>query len=177
MLPKITTKLFVSPLQYDKNLKNLTFARREDHGGTLPFLLYTVAEISVGDLWFPYPRRCVLSLSGNKASSCVTILMVGTLTAARGETQRIYTYQCCEGVFPAESAKAVPVVYIDKPRKEAFYLPMHAVFKESRTMTQLHIVFLILCTCIQQIHLLNSRIDCIYRIRAEFCVTSSFSYV
>ena len=50
---------------------------------------------------------------------------------------RILRWWCCE----LRHAEPVPAVDLDKPQHSVFYLPMHAVKKESSTTTKLRAVF------------------------------------
>ena len=43
--------------------------------------------------------------------------------------------------FDLEHTELVPVADLQKPTKDAFYLPMHAVRKEDSTTTKLRVVF------------------------------------
>ena len=59
--------------------------------------------------------------------------MAGTLAETKGQIRRIY--------FQQNHAEPVPPVHANKPCNEFFYLPIHTVSKESRTTTQLRVIF------------------------------------
>ena len=92
--------------------------------------------------WFivPLPKRPQSKSLGESRSQAVKrFLSLERSLYSKGQFQEFST--AVEEYFKMNHAELVPVADLQKPPREIFYLPMHAVRKEHSSTTKLRIVF------------------------------------
>ena len=88
----------------------------------------------------PLPRRDDASKIGESRSQAVRrFLSLERSLHAKGQFSAFA--DVIEEYFSLSHAEEVPVVDLQKPTHDVFYLPMHAVPKQSSTTTKLRVVF------------------------------------
>ena len=93
-----------------------------------------------GRFTVPLPKKEAMEPLGESRSSAVRrFCSLERSLHKRGKFEQFA--QVVEEYFTQEHAELVPLKDLDKPCEEVFYLPMHAVTKESSTTTQLRVVF------------------------------------
>ena len=93
-----------------------------------------------GRFTVPLPKKEAAEPLGESRSSAVRrFLSLERSLHRKGKFEQFA--QVVDEYFTQEHAELVPLKDLDKPCEDVFYLPMHAVTKESSTTTQLRVVF------------------------------------
>ena len=95
---------------------------------------------SVGRFIVPLPRKPNAKPLGESRSSAVD--QFSCLECSLRRKKQFDAFKdVVEEYFDMSHAEPVPPVDLSKPQSEVFYLPIHAVVKESSTTTKIHAVF------------------------------------
>ena len=93
-----------------------------------------------GRFTVPLPKKEAAEPLGESRSSAVRRFFSLERSLHRGGKFEQFA-QVVDEYFTQEHAELVPLKDLDKPCEDVFYLPMHAVTKQSSTTTQLRVVF------------------------------------